>query len=406
MHTLLIHQAFVDPTSSGGTRHYELAKYSLAAGDNFTIVASDINYLTGQPVSDGFQDYDGVKVLRAYTYPVLHKGFIWRIFSFISFMLTSVWSALKVKDIDLVMGTSPPIFQGLSAFLVAKIRRKSLLLEIRDLWPEFAIDMGVLRNPILIRMAQWLELFLYSSADHLLVNSPAYRDYLIKKGIQSEKISFIPNGVEVDNFTSEDSGESFRKELDLVGKFIVTYAGALGMANDISTLLKAAERLKHNTDIHFLIVGDGKERQSLEALASDLDLDNVTFTGSRPKSQMSDVIVASDVCVAILQNIPMFKTTYPNKVFDYMAGGRPTVLAIDGVIRDVVESAEAGIFAQPGDSAAITDAVLQLYEKPSMRQLMGCSARSYVSEHFNRCQQGRMFAELLNDLVEEESFSA
>jgi glycosyltransferase involved in cell wall biosynthesis len=398
MHTLLIHQAFVPPSESGGTRHYELARYSLAAGDRFTIVASDINYLTGKSTSQKIQEYDGVRVLRAYTYPVLHRGFVWRVFSFISFMCTSVWIGLKVKDIDLVMGTSPPIFQGVSALLVAKIRRKPLLLEIRDLWPEFAVDMGVLKNPILIASAQWLARLLYRSSDHILVNSPAYKDYLIAQGVATQKISFIPNGVEMSQFHPENTGNGFRQELNLLDKFVVTYAGALGMANDISTLLDAAERLLQNPKIHFLLVGDGKERLALQQLVLDKCLNNVTFAGSRPKEQMAEVIAASDICIATLKNIPMFKMTYPNKVFDYMAGGRPIVLAIDGVIRDVVETSKGGIFVQPGNSEEISAAINYLYDNPSLAASMGQSARVYVAENFNRAQQGLIFSNLLKIL--------
>src|SRR6185295_16115434 len=157
MHVVLIHQAFVAPDEAGGTRHYELAKRAIEQGIDFTIVASDISYLTGQRAVAGEQaiseqKFDGLRVLRAYTYPSLHRSFVWRIVSFLTFMLTSIRAAWRAGRVDLVMGTSPPIFQALSAWLVARLRRRPWLLEIRDLWPEFAIDLGVLRNPALIRL--------------------------------------------------------------------------------------------------------------------------------------------------------------------------------------------------------------------------------------------------------------
>lgn len=403
IHTLLIHQGFVSPKEPGGTRHYELARHAIVHGHQFTIVASDLSYLTGQPTVErkgliSTEEVEGIRVLRAYTYPALHRSFIWRVFSFISFMVTAVWAGLRAGPIDLVMGTTPPIFQAVSAWIVSALRRRPFLLEIRDLWPEFAIDMGVLRNPLLIKASRWLEKFLYARATHLLVNSPAYRDYLISKGVPAAKISFIPNGVAPEMFDPQATGRAMRDRWNLNGHFVVTYAGALGLANDIPTILAAANKLRDNEQIHFLLVGDGKERPNLETQAHQLGLKNVTFTGSLPKTQMGDVLAASNACVATLQNIPMFKTTYPNKVFDYMAAGRPTILAIDGVIRDVIEAAQGGVFVPPGDKQALAESVLALAQDPALVKTMGASARTYVEQHFNRLNQAENFVELLQNL--------
>ncbi len=404
MHVLLIHQAFVSPREAGGTRHYELAQLLLRRHHRFSIVASDLSYFTGQrattkPALVTEQDIDGIKILRAYTYPSLHKSFIWRIVSFLSFMVTSVVAALRAGPIDLIMGTSPPIFQAVSAWIVAVLRRKPFLLEIRDLWPAFAIDMGVLKNRLLIQLSGWLEKFLYARATHIVVNSPAYRDYLIKKGIAEAKVSLIANGVDPDMFHPKARGERFRQTGGLQGKFVVTYAGALGLANDIPTVLKAANRLRAHSEIHFLLVGDGKERSNLQTLAQQLQLSNVTFTGSRPKSEISEVIAASDVCIAILQDIPMFRTTYPNKVFDYMAAGRPTLLAIDGVIRRVIEESQGGIFVPPGKDEALAESILELSQNPERCRAMGASARAYVTEHFDRRAQADQFSLLVQTLA-------
>jgi glycosyltransferase involved in cell wall biosynthesis len=403
MHILLIHQAFASPNDPGGTRHYELSGHLIENGHQVTIVTSDLSYLSGNRatarsglVTEEVQG--GIRVLRAYTYPALHKSFVWRVASFFSFMATSVLAAMRVKKVDLVMGTSPPIFQAVSAWFVALLRFKPFLLEIRDLWPEFAIDMGVLKNKALIAMSRWLEGFLYMSANHLLVNSPAYRDYLIGKGLAKEKISFITNGVDVTKFNPEEKGEGIRRKLELEEKFVVTYAGALGLANDIPTLLKAAEHLQDNTRIHFLLVGDGKERKNLESWANEHHLTNVTFTGSRPKSEMPEIVGASDACVAILQDIPMFRTTYPNKVFDYMAAGRPTILAIDGVIRQVIEASKGGVFVPPGNHLALAETVSSLASDSKKARRMGAAAREYVAKHFNRRDQAKAFLDLVQSL--------
>lgn len=408
MHTLLIHQAFCIPGEAGGTRHFELAKHAVADGQRFTVIASRVSYLTGKVVDQQVEsewDNQGVNVIRVYSPQRVYRGFAWRIWSFLVFTLSALWGALRVRDVDVVMGTTPPIFQTVSSWLVARLRRVPFLLEVRDLWPEFAVDMGLLRNRLLIRLARWFELWLYRRADHIVVNSPAYRDYIVKKGVPAEKITLIPNGVDTSMFDPTAMGAQIRAKWAAPGQFVVTYAGALGIANDIPTILRAARRLKNRKDIVFWIVGDGAERPRLEALASEWGLDNVRFTGPQPKAMMKDVLAASDACVATLLNIPMFRTTYPNKVFDYMAAGRPVVLAIDGVIRDVVEAAGGGLFVPPGDDEKLAEAILDLHADPEKASRMGKLGRRYVTEHFSRCKHGREFALLLRRVCREKKCS-
>ncbi len=408
MNLLLIHQAFVSSKEAGGTRHSELARQLADRGLKLKVVTSLVSYLTNQSVTSGGatakgllysrEDVEGVTVIRARTPAVLHKGFGWRILSFLVFAVTSVWAGLRSGPVDIVMGTTPPIFQAPSAWLVARLRRKPFLLEVRDLWPDFAIDMGVLRNPLVIRAARLLERFLYRAADRIIVNSPAYRDYLLEKGIAPEKIAFVPNGVDVEMFQTPATGTAIRERFGLQDKVVVVYAGAHGMANDLRTVLAAADRLRSVETIHFLFVGDGKEKANLEAEAQRLALPNVTFAGSIPKDQMPEVLAAADLCLATLMNIKMFSMTYPNKVFDYMAAGRPTVLGIDGVIRKVIEDSDGGLYVPPGDAPALSDAIDRLAADPDRRRAMGARARDYVATHFNRRDQALEFFRVLESL--------
>lgn len=400
IHTLLIHQSFTLPSEPGGSRHFELARYLVQRGHRFTVVASDLNYQTGQRANENTafvkdQEIEGVRVLRAATYPTLHRSFVWRVVAFLSFMVTSVRTAWRAGPADLVIGTSPPIFQTLSAWLVSRLRRCPFLLEIRDLWPAFAIDMGVLTNPLLIAMSRWLERFLYAQAAHIVVNSPAYRTYLIDQGIAETKISLIPNGVDPEIFNVLTERGKMRDEWAIdQDAFVVTYTGALGPANDIDTVLQAASYLTHDKAIYFLLVGDGKARPQLEQRANSLGLRNVKFLGTRPKTDIPEILNASDACLATLKDIPMFRTTYPNKVFDYMAAGRPTILAIDGVIREVVEAAGGGLYVPPGNARALAEAIRRLAQDCDSAQAMGMAARTYVTEHFNRQQHAVQFAAL------------
>ncbi|MHB8132575.1 MAG: glycosyltransferase family 4 protein [Anaerolineaceae bacterium] len=404
MKILLINQAFVSPEEPGHTRHYELAQYLKSMGHELVIVASDLNYQTGLKTVDhkGIsikQNINGIQVMRAYIYPALHKSYFWRIISFFSFMFSSIWVALKVKDVDLVMGTTPPIFQAVSAWVVAMLRRKPFLLEVRDLWPEFIVSMGVFKNPVLIKMARWLEKFLYSRATHILVNSPAYAEYIQQKKVPEQKISYIPYGTDIEMFSPENSGQLVREKYNLSEKFVVLYAGALGQANDIYTIIRAANLLKNHSNIQFVLFGDGKEKTKLVEEVHRLDLHNILFAGVTPKKEMPSVLAAADVCLAILQDISMFRTTYPNKVFDYMAAGKATILVIDGVVRNVIEKADGGVFVHPGDEAKLAEVVLNLSCNLERVKEMGRNARLYLVNNLDRRDKLTETLNLLEKLV-------
>jgi glycosyltransferase involved in cell wall biosynthesis len=405
MKILLLNQSFVSPDEPGHTRHFELAQYLRGCGHELVIVASDSNYQTGLRTVErkGLfmeQVIDGVRVLRAYSAPTLHRSYFWRAISFLSFMFSSVWAALQVKDADLIMGTTPPIFQAVSAWFVAFVRRKPFLLEVRDLWPEFAVSMGVIKNPIMIMLAHSLEKFLYARATHILVNSPAYREYILGKGVLEKKITFIPYGTDINMFNPGVDGLSVREKLALQDKFLVLYAGAMGQAHDLYTVLRAARRLNDELQIRFVLFGDGKERPNLQVEAQRLNLENVIFAGVCPKKEMPSVVASADVCLAILQNVPMFRTTYPNKVFDYMAAGRATVLVIDGVTRAVIESSGGGVFVQPGNDELLAKTILELSQDPGRVKQMGANARAYLVKNLDRRDKMNDTLQLLMSLVQ------
>ncbi len=408
MKILLLNQAFVSPDEPGHTRHFEMAKFLQSRGHELVIVASDLNYQTGQRTVArrgvfSEQLIDRVRILRAYIYPALHRSYFWRIISFFSFMFSSVWTALQVRDVDLVMGTTPPIFQAVSAWFVAWMRRKPFLLEVRDLWPEFGVSMGVLKNPVLIALGRWLERFLYARATHILVNSPAYKEYMIGKGVPEKKVTFIAYGTDVDMFNPYVDGSSVRAELGMQDNFVVLYAGALGQANDIDTVLRAAQRLNGEDKIRFVLFGDGKERARLQSDAERMKSSNVVFAGVRAKKEMPLVVASADVCLAILQDIPMFRTTYPNKVFDYMAAGRATVLVIDGVSRQLIETSGGGAFVQPGNDEQLAKTILELSKDPGRVKQMGQNAREYLVKHLDRRDRLKETLELLVKLVGERN---
>jgi glycosyltransferase involved in cell wall biosynthesis len=261
--------------------------------------------------------------------------------------------------------------------------------------------MGVLKNPVIIALSRWLEMFLYRRATHILVNSPAYRDYMLAKGVPENKVTYIPYGTDVDMFNPSIDGSSIRRELKVEDKFVVLYAGALGQANDIDTLLRAAERLKKEESISFVLFGDGKERTRLENEAQRMDLHNVIFAGTRPKKDMPRIVASADVCLAILQDIPAFRTTYPNKVFDYMAAGRASVIVIDGITRELIETSRGGVYVKPANDAMLAQKIIELSQNPEQVKEMGANAREYLVRNLDRRDKLNVTLGLLERLIKQ-----
>ena len=399
MHILLIHQAFAALKEPGGTRHHELARYLIKEGHRVTVIASSISYLTGSQQTTVQEIGGSLTILRAYTYSALHRSFVHRVFSFLSFMFSSFIMGLRVPDVDLIWGTSPPIFQGLTAWLLARLKRIPFLFEVRDLWPAFAIAVGVLTNPVLIAASRWLERFLYQRADTLIINSPGFREHVGSRG--ARKVVLLPNGADVSMFDPADDGLDFRRLHGLEQKFVALYAGAHGMSNDLDVLLDAAHLLRDLPEIMIVLLGDGKEKPGLRSRAANMQLENIIFVKPIPKTAMPAALAAANACIAILKPIEMYKTVYPNKVFDYMAAARPVVLAIDGVIREVVESASGGIFVPPGNAESLAEAIRSLALNPHKGRILGQNGRRYVEQHFDRHAVAAQMTSLIADILKD-----
>jgi glycosyltransferase involved in cell wall biosynthesis len=403
VHILLIHQAFASLEEPGGTRHHELSRYMASQGHKVTIITSPVSYLTGKARSSRIawcekqNDGDLITILRVYTYPSLHRSFVYRMVSFFSFMVSSFFIGLRVKNVDLVWGTSPPIFQGFTAWLLARIKRQPFLFEVRDLWPAFAVAVGVLKNPILIKLSEWLEKFLYRRADLVVVNSPGFIQHIQSRG--ARRVELVPNGTDTSMITPTVDGGPFKRMHVLENKFVILYAGAHGLSNDLGVVLQSAKELLPRKDIVFVFLGDGKDKPALQVQAITDDLVNVLFLPPIPKIEMPSALAAADACIAILKPVDMYKTTYPNKVFDYMAAGKPVILAIEGVIREVTENANAGIPVHPGDSKQLSQAILQLVDDPRLAQHLGHQGRLYVEKYFDRSMLASKLLGLMLEMV-------
>jgi len=389
MHILLIHRAFAQSDQPGGTRHIELGRILTAKGFRMTVVTASVSYLNaasgvgGTPLPERESLEPGIEVIRC-TAGTSARHLWGRFQEMFGFMLSSFWKGLSIPGVDLVWATSPTLFQALAAALVAKLKRKPLLLEIRDIWPDALEDIGALCNPVAIAIANALAKWLYRQATCIVINSPGFRRHLMAKGVPDKKLFLVANGVDTTMFNPADRGSNLRSEMGWDDQFVALYSGAHGMANDLDAVLEAASLLSPHPRVRVILLGDGPEKPRLKGRAEQMGLSNVEFLDPVPKSAMPSLLAATDCCIAHLKPSAMQAMVYPNKVFDYMAAGRPTVLGIGGVIREVIEGAQGGIPTEPGDARAMADAIEFLSRSPEVGRQMGINARAFVERNFQR----------------------
>ncbi len=400
MRILLIHQYFLEKGDGGGSRFNEMTKTWSSQGHSVTVLAGMVHYNTGKKQDRykgkfTFKDnqfYDNVDVIRCHVSESYNVSFLGRLWAYFSFVFSSIYAGLfKTKGkYDVILVTSPPLFVGITAYILSLFKRIPFVFEIRDLWPESAIDTGVLKNKQIISFAYWFEKFIYKKSKLINVLTPAFRDKLLQgKNIPSEKIIFIPNAADftlaekIQKDISFKSAE-FKKELGLENNFVITYVGAHGVANHLIQLVDAAEELK-DTNVVFQLIGAGMRKQALQEEAAKKGLNNVIFRDPVPKEEVFKYILASDMGASVLKKVDTFKTIYSNKTFDYMSCKKPILLAIDGVSRDLVNKAECGIYVEPENTNEIVKGIKEtLALSESQLNQMGESGYKYAKEYFDR----------------------
>ncbi|MBS4204805.1 glycosyltransferase family 4 protein [Lederbergia citrea] len=401
MKILVLHQYFLGKDDPGGSRFNQFVKYWEDMGHEIIVVAGTVHYISGQK-EDKYKGKWIVKekysekttVLRTYVSEAYNKSFVGRLWGYFSFTISSLSAILlKVKKHDVIIVTSPPLFVGITGILTKLFKRMPMVFEIRDLWPESAIDTGVLNNKLIIKMAYLVEKLSYKYADKINVLTPAFKQTLIeKKGIREEKIIFIPNGADLDIFKPGIKHNWVREKYNLQDKFIITYMGAHGVANELDSLLDVAKECKDYKDITFMLIGDGMQKKALVQRATEEGLDNVLFIDSQPKKMIPDFCNASDVCTAVLKKVETFKTVYPNKVFDYMSCAKPILLGIDGVARKLVEESRSGYYVDPENPIEFKKKILELYQNQQLQKQLGENGLAYVQENFSRENLAKKYA--------------
>ncbi len=395
MRLLLIHQYFLEQDNSGGSRFNEMTRLWSEQGHEITVLAGMIHYSESEKRSE----YKGrrfvhkqvgkVSVWRCNVSESYNVNFLGRLWAYFSFVVSSTWAGLfKLKEkYDLILVTSPPLFVGITALFLSRARKIPYVFEIRDLWPESAIDTGVVTNMLIIKFAYWFETFVYRKAKLINVLTPAFRDILIKKkSVAPGKVIMIPNAADFsisDEILEHFDPGQFRRDHDLDGYFVITYVGAHGVANHLVQLLDTAELLR-DTNVLFLLIGSGMEKEMLMEEARSRTLSNVRFLDPMPKKEVFKYIIASDMGTSVLKRVDTFKTIYSNKTFDYMACKKPVLLLIDGVSRELVETAGCGVFAEPERSQDIASKIRIYMSDPGLLKVHGDNGYSYAKANFDR----------------------
>jgi glycosyltransferase involved in cell wall biosynthesis len=341
-------------------------------------------------------------VYRCYVSEKYNNNFIGRFWGYISFVLSSTFVGLfKVRnDFDVILVTSPPLFVGITARILSFFKKIPFVFEIRDLWPESAIDTGILRNSLLIKLSYGLEKYLYKKAVLINVLTPAFEKILIeKKHIDPQKIFYIPNAADFklsDQILQNFDSVSFRETKDIVNKFVITYVGAHGIANHLIQVIDVAEQLKH-TNIIFQLIGDGMQKTMLKKEVERRKVENVIFIDAVPKQKVFEYIIASDLGMSVLKKNDTFKTVFSNKTFDYMACKKPILMLIDGVSRKLIEDAQCGIYAEPENIEEIVEKIKVYYEDSKLLNLHGNNGYYYAKENFDRIKLAEKYLDnLLN----------
>jgi glycosyltransferase involved in cell wall biosynthesis len=408
MRVLYLSQYFPPEVGATQTRAYEMAQGLVRAGHSVTMIAEVPNHPAGviPPEYRGKiyerSELDGIDALRVWVRTSPIKTFRSRMAFYLSYASMAVVAGLLFARgrFDVIYATSPPLFVGAAGLVLSYLRRTPLVLELRDLWVESAVALGELRSPRAIRWATRLEGSCYRRARRIVVTAREMVDYLVDRGLDRDKIAVVRNGSNVELFRPRpEAGRRIRESLDLSDRFLVLYAGLLGIAQGLEIVLEAAALLsERDPDVRFLLIGDGPVKAGLQEQARGLGLQNVSFLPAQPRHTIPDYLAAANVALVSLTRKRLIGAL-PSKMFDAMACQRSVLLCAEGEACDVLREADAGIVVPPGDPAALAEAILELKSDPERCARHGRNGREAVQSHYSR----RILARELTELLEQEA---
>ncbi len=399
---------FTPEIGAPSARIHDFARQWLSMGHEVQVITCFPNHPTGR-LYPGYQsglrmheDIDGIQVYRNWTYITPNKGLLKKTIGHVSFWPSaSILTNHRLAKPDIAIGTSPTFFAAMSAAALSRRRRIPFVMEVRDLWPAIFVELGVLRNRILIRCLEKWELALYGRAAHIVTVTESFRTSLISRGIRSEKVSTVLNGADVDFWRPAEAKPGLRSRLGLEDKFVVTYLGAHGISHALGKILDSARLLSDQSRIRFLFVGEGAEKESLVRQANEEQLPNVQFLDPAGKDAVRDYYALSDVCLVPLRAIPLFETFIPSKMFEIMATGRPMIASVRGEAAEILKQSGAAVIVEPEDSRAIADAVRHLHNCPEQARAMGRRGRDFVVQNYSRQALATRYLEVLRRAIAE-----
>ena len=387
-------------------RIHDMARQWVAMGHEVQVVTCFPNHPTGQ-IYPGYAScrysaevMDSVLVHRNWTYVTPNKGFIKKTLGHATFWPASYFFTLpRMKRPDVVIGTSPTFFAAMGAAAAARRFGIPFIMEVRDLWPACFVDLGVIKNPHIIRLLEQWELYLYRKADHVVTVTDAFKRNLVKRGVRGEKVTSIPNGADEIFWKPQPRSGLLDKASGGRRGFNVLYIGAHGISQALTRVLEAAHQLSDIHDVRFFFVGEGAEKEKLKETAREMGLDRVYFLDPVGKEEVRDCYSDADVCLVPLRDIPLFDSFIPSKMFEMLSMECPIVASVTGEAADILINSGGAVVVPPEDSLAIANAIRRLHGEPTMREQMGVRGRAYVAQNYSRSSLAARYLDVIDSVI-------
>lgn len=384
----MLTQYFPPESGAAQVRLKELAKGLQRNGHEVTVVTAFPNHPSGviPPEYCGHfrmkDEVDGIPVWRTWIYPVQRGRFWKRLLNYFSFVFSSFWGLSKASKQDILFFESPPLFLGITALIYGWITRTRIIMNISDLWPESAVALGLVNSQWMIKAAERLEKLLYRKAWKISSQTEGIRTSLVQRGVPEKKVTFLPNGVNLELFAPRERDVEMALKLGIKEEdFVLIYAGTMGYAQGLESVIRTAELLKDKTDLRFLFVGDGTEKPMLEALVKEKGLSNVIFVDFQPVQEMPRYFSLSSASIIPLKKHKLFEGARPSKMFPALGSAVPVIYSGEGEAAELVLSSGGGVVVEPENSEALAQAIVELKENPDRRE-MGRKGRQFVKDHY------------------------
>ena len=407
MRFIILTQYYPPEHGAPQNRLHDLAKRAVNAGHDITVMTAMPNYPKGAifPKYKGKlscrESIDGVKVVRSWIFASRSKGLLSQLSVYFSFVFSSIFiGVFRLPKADYLICESPPLFLGFSALILKFAKRAKLVMNISDLWPESAVQLGMIGPGIKLSVLEWFERRLYRKSALVMCQTEGIVNGVKKSYARADTILF-PNGVDLEMFAIHKRSAEFAEELGIdKDKFIVGYGGNHGRSQALSQVLDAARIVfEKNKHIEFLLFGDGPEKDELIQKAKDMKLENLTFLPSQPREKMAEVQSIWDIALVPLKDIEIFEGARPSKMFELMGGQVPFIFCGKGEGAEIAEKSGCAIAVPPEDSAKLADAVLKIAGmSKKQRSAMGIKGRKFVEKNFNRAKLAEEFFRHLIDL--------